>query len=100
MKAKIVWRGVGFNNGEINLRGSFQQSVLVNKVSACLAIVLILHPSIHFLSLPGKFIYHPQASLDPLGSHNHFSTASPCLKTPQGATWNIRDPETQNKVLP
>lgn len=40
VKAKIVWSSVGFNNGEIILRGSFQQSV-----SASLAIVLTLHPA-------------------------------------------------------
>jgi len=50
VKAKIVWSNVGFNSEDEFLGGSFQQSILLNKISAYLAIVLILHtPSTLYL---------------------------------------------------
>lgn len=55
VKAKIVWSSVGFNNRETILRGSFQQSVLVNKVSASLAIVLTVRPASMLYLFQGSF---------------------------------------------
>lgn len=52
MKVKIVWSTVGYNNGDIILIGSFQQSALINKAFACLAIVLILCPASTLYLIP------------------------------------------------
>lgn len=60
VKAKIVWSSVGLNNREIILRGSFQQSVLVNKVSASLAIVLTVRPASMLYLFQGSFSTIPR----------------------------------------